>query len=232
MARRILKHAALGACVLCAGVLPAHVSASDWPDPSLPDGTNAAAISSHLIYNGADMRSRVFASTQSAGDVVKFYRDLWGKQSVLNQLSGWQVVGHREGDFYITVQVRGEGSGSRGDIGIVRIPQENVRVELGKGVPRPANTTVFNDISYPDDPTPDRTLAMTNGLSLQQNAGYYREHLIAQGWKPADSGSCVSDAASCVMNYEQGDRKMTLAMTERGGHSEIVINVQGEGATP
>ena len=218
--------------MLWAGALPAGAFASDWPDPALPDGMQAAEISSHLIYNGADMRSRVFASTQNAADIVKFYRDLWGRQSVLNQLSGWQVVGHREGDFYITVQVRSDGSGSRGDIGIVRIPHDHVRVELGKGVPRPANTTVFNDISYPDDPTPDRTLAMTNDLSVEQNASYYREHLIAQGWKPAGAGNCVSDAASCVMNYEQGDRKMTLAMTERSGHSEIVINVLGEETAP
>src|SRR5215470_1029408 len=100
--------------------LPAVASAgAPWPDVKLPDGAQSAEVASHMIFNGTDMRGQVFTSTESAANVVKFYRDLWGKQSVLNQIPGWQVVGHREGDFYITVQVRQEGGGSRGDIGIV-----------------------------------------------------------------------------------------------------------------
>ncbi len=185
-----------------------------------------------MIYNGTDMRGQVFTSSQSAADIVRFYRQLWGKQSVLDQMPGWQVIGHREGRFYITVQVRPDGSGSRGNIGVVRIPAERARVELGAGVPHPSNTTVFNDILYPDDRTPARTLAMMNSLSVQQNASYYREHLAAMGWKPADMHTCPSGAASCVMNYEQGSRKMMVAVTANASHSQIVINLMGAGVTP
>src|SRR5436305_431766 len=93
--------------------LPAVSSASAWPDLKLPDGTQAAEVASHMIYNGTDMRSQVFTSARNAADIVKFYRQLWGKQSILNQIPGWQVVGHREGGFYFTVQVRPDGNGSR-----------------------------------------------------------------------------------------------------------------------
>src|SRR5690348_14450940 len=89
-------------------LLPTVSSASSWPDLKLPDGTRAAEVSSHMIYNGTDMRGQVFTSVQPAADIIKFYRGLWGKQSVLNQMSGWQVIGHRDGNFYITVQVRPE----------------------------------------------------------------------------------------------------------------------------
>ena len=184
-----------------------------------------------MIYNGTDMRGQVFTSIQPAADIIKFYRGLWGKQSVLNQMSGWQVIGHRDGNFYITVQVRPEGNGSRGDVGMVRIPAEKTKVELGAGVPHPSNTTVYNDILYPDEATPARTLAMINSLSVQQNASYYRDHLAAAGWKPADSHACSYGAPACVMNYEQGDRKMMVAVTANGTHSDIVINLMGEGAT-
>ena len=217
--------------LLCWTLLPAAAGAASWPDPKLPDGTHTAEVSPHMIYNGTDMRGQVFTSSQSAADIVKFYRQLWGKQSVLNEIPGWQVIGHREGDFYITVQVRPEGSGSRGDIGVTRIPAEKSRVELGAGVPHPSNTTVFNDIMYPDDRTPARTLAMVNKLSVRQNANYYREHLAATGWKPADTHTCKIDASSCVMNYEQGSRKMMVALTQNADHSEIVINLMGTGVT-
>jgi hypothetical protein len=184
-----------------------------------------------MIYNGTDMRGQVFTSSRPAVEIVKFYRQLWGKQSIVNDIPGWQVVGHREGNFYITVQVRPDGSGSRGDIGIIRIPTAKTQVQLGAGVPHPSNTTVFNDIIYPDDRTPARTLAMINNLSVQQNTNYYREHLSASGWKPADTHTCIQGAASCVMNYEQGSRKMMVTLRSNGSHSEIVINLMGEGVT-
>lgn len=213
-------------------LLPVISGASSWPDVKVPDGTHAAEVASHMIYNGTDMRGQVFTSSRNAADIVKFYRQLWGKQAVLDEIPGWQVIGHREGAFYITVQVRPDGSGSRGDIGITRIPAERNKMELGAGVPHPSNTNVVNDIIYPDDRTPARTLAMANGLSVEQNASYYREHLAATGWKPADSHTCTYGASSCVMNYENGNRKMMVALTRSGGRSEIVINLMGEGVAP
>lgn len=220
------------AVALAMVLLPSFASASDWPEPRVPDGMTTAAISSHLIYNGVDMRSQVFTSAQSAADIVTFYRQLWGKQSVVNQLAQWQVVGHREGNFFLTVQVRADGAGSRGDIGITRIPTEKLHVILGQGVPHPSNSKIVNDIAYPDDATPARTLALVNTLSIQQNASYYRDHLPADGWQPLAANACAPGAGSCVMNYAQGDRKMTLALSARQGRSEIVISMMGKGITP
>jgi hypothetical protein len=217
--------------LLAMTLLPTVSSASAWPDLELPEGTRAAEVASHMIYNGTDMRGQVFTSSRSAADVVSFYRRLWGKRSVFDQLPGWQVIGHREGDFYFTVQVRPDGAGSRGDIGIIRIPSRTAKVELGAGVPHPSNTIVFNDILYPDDRTPARTLAMLNKLSIQQNANYYREHLAAEGWKSADTHDCASSASACVMSFEQGDRKMMVALTAKASRSEIVINLMGQGVT-
>jgi hypothetical protein len=214
-----------------AAMLPSLAAASGWPEVALPDGTKAADVASHMIYNGTDMHGQVFTSAMNAGDVVKYYRGLWGKQSVLTTVDGWQIVGHKEGDFFVTVQIRAEGGGSRGDIGVTRIPKEKVTVELGKGVPHPANTVVFNDIAYPDDPTPARTVAMTNSLSVQQNASFYRDQFIASGWKPSQVSPCATSAPACVMSYEKGDRKLTLMLNRNGARSDIVINMMGEGVT-
>ena len=72
---------------------------------------------------------------------------------------------------------------------------------------------------------------MINKLSVQQNVNYYRKHLAATGWKPADARTCTYGASSCVMNYEQGSRKMMVALTMNAASSEIVINLMGEGVT-
>lgn len=218
--------------LLAATAVPRAAMATDWPDPALADGMQTAPVASHMIFNGTDMRSTVFTSGRSPDDVLAFYRSTWGKRVVTNRYAGWQVIGHREGDFYVTVQVRQDGQGSRGDIGVVRIPDSRAKVALGTGVPRPCDTVVINDIAYPDDATPARTLAMANRLSPAQNASYYRSHLVAEGWSPAGGDACKYGDAHCVMNYEKGGQKMLLALTAKGGESEIVINMMGQGVTP
>ena len=40
--------------VLWPALLPAVSSASSWPDLKMPDGTQAADVASHMIYNGTD----------------------------------------------------------------------------------------------------------------------------------------------------------------------------------
>ncbi len=204
------------------------VAAATWPDTKLPDATDAAPVAPRMIYNGVDMRSQIFRSQLDTPSVVAFYRKIWGKAMVVDQFEGWQVLGHREGDYYITVQVRPEGTGSRGDIGTSRLPEHREKIELGRGVPRPDNTVVFNDIAYPDDATPARTLAMVNKLSPQQNASYYRSQLAATGWMAVDVNACVPSASGCLLSYEKGDRKMSVAISAATDHSDIVVNLIGE----
>ena len=150
----------------------------------------------------------------------------------MTDFNGSKIVGHKEGGYYITVQIRSDGSGSKGDIGIMRIPESNVPPVLGRGVPKPQNTIVINDIQYPDDATPARTLALGNSLSLQQNVSYYREQLQSGGWKPAGMDTCRQGADSCVMEYELGSRKMTLALANEGRRTHVVINMLGDGVIP
>ncbi|MGY3039849.1 hypothetical protein ACVWWQ_001472 [Rhodanobacter sp. TND4EL1] len=212
-----------GALLLVAAVLPGLASAGAWPQPTLPAGTQAAEVSRHIVFNGLDMHAQVFKSSQSQAQVVAFYRKLWDGKVVVNSMGAAQVIGHKEGDYYVTVQVSEAGSGSKGNIGIVDIAGAPKRYEPGKGLPRPMGTKVFNDIAYPDDPTPGRTVAMRNRLSTRQNEAYFRERLAADGWKPADQNRCASE--NCVLRYVRGDSRMTLVMTPADGQSQVMINL-------
>lgn len=204
-------------------LLPGIVSAASWPEVSLPKGTQTTDVAKRIVFNGLDMRAEVFATSKSAAEVVAFYKTLWRGEVVVNASGKGQVIGHKQGDYYVTVQVTDSGAGSKGNIGIVdveSVPRDFVR---GKGLPQPMGSTVFNDIAYPDDPTPARTVAMRNKLSPRQNASYFRERLGAEGWKPADANQCSDDV--CVMRYERGDSKMTLLMTPLDGQSQVTINL-------
>jgi hypothetical protein len=208
---------------LAFALLADMASAASWPEVSLPQGTQTTDVAKRIVFNGLDMRAEVFATAKSPADVVAFYKDLWKGQVVVNPSGEGQVIGHKQGDYYITVQVSRSGAGSKGNIGIVDVESAPHDFKRGKGLPRPMGSTVFNDIGYPDDPTPARTVAMRNRLSPQQNATYFRERLGADGWKPADANQCSGDA--CVLRYERGESKMTLVMTPLAGQSQVTINL-------
>lgn len=203
--------------------LPTLASAASWPQVSLPEGTQTTDVARRIVFNGLDMRAEVFATSRSPADVVAFYKKLWKGQVVVNRSGKGQVIGHKQGDYYITVQVSGSGAGSKGNVGIIDVESAPHDFQPGSGLPRPMGSTVFNDIAYPDDPTPARTVAMRNTLSSRQNATYFRERLGAEGWKPADTNQCASNA--CVMRYERGDSKMTVVMTPLDGQSQVTINL-------
>ncbi len=208
---------------LAFALLPGAACAFGWPQPPLPSGTASAEVARRIVFNGLDMRAQTFQSQQSQADVVAYYRKLWDGKVVVNAMGNAEVVGHQQGDYYITVQVSRFGSGSKGDIGIIDVASAPKHFERGAGLPQPMGSRVFNDIAYPDDPTPARTVAMRNALSPAQNASYFRERLMADGWKSADASQCAS--GSCVMRYERGDSKMTLVMSQLDGQSQVVINV-------
>lgn len=202
-------------------MLPVH--AGSWPATPLPPDTNVADVAKKMVYNGVDMRAQVFQSTATAEQVLDFYKKKWGKDAILNRIGDAQVVGHHDGDYLVTVQVSSYGAGSKGTIGVLDTTSGKPDFVPGKGMPQPMGSMVFNDISYPDDAVPARTVALRNDLSPQQNASYYRERLAADGWKPADKNRCAPD--SCVMYYSRGDSKMTVVMTPGEGNSQVVINV-------
>jgi len=176
-----------------------------------------------MIYNGVDMHAQVFRSSASQAEVLDFYRDAWGADAVINDVGDAKVIGHREGNYLVTVQVSSFGGGSKGSIGVVDTASAQPGYEPGKDFPKPMGSLVFNDISYPDDPVPARTLGMRNTLSPNQNATFYRERLAAAGWKPADANRCEPD--SCVMYYSRGDSRMTLVMSPADGQSQVIVNV-------
>jgi len=206
-------------------------NAEAFPDVKIPYGMQTAMVSSRMVYNGNEMQDQIFTVKTSVADTLAFYRQLWGKASVVTSFNGAQIVAHKQGGYFITVEIRQDGSGSKGTIGVLKLPTGNEKPQLGSGVPVPENSAVFNDIQYPDDATPARTIALRNMLSLRQNASYYREHLIGSGWKPTPMDTCTDASASCVMDFENGDKKITLALTSQGSTSRVVINMLGPGVT-
>lgn len=204
-------------------------SAASWPEVAMPDGTVVASTAPRMIFNGSDMRSEIFRSDMKPEALLDWFKKAWKDDWVRDSVNGWEVIGHKEGDFYVTVQVRPDGEGTRGDVGIVRIPPPGTRAKpIGEGFAKPSSTTVINDISYPDDPHGVRTLALVNRLSVAQNISWYREHMAAMGWRPAQANACNAPAGGCMLAYEKGASTMMITVTPANELSNIVANITEE----
>jgi hypothetical protein len=212
----------LGVLALAAG--GAH--ASGWPEVDVPDGSTRAQTAPRMIFNGTDMRTEVFHADMKPDALIAWLKKDWHDDWVRNEVNGWDVLGHRDGNYYITVQVRPDGDGSRGDIGVIRIPPKGTRpAPVGVGFARPAETAVINDITYPDDPHNARTLALANKLTVNQNISWYRDHMAAEGWRPAEANTCAEGARGCVLAYEKAGSAMLIAITAGPATTNIVANV-------
>jgi hypothetical protein len=221
---RVIR-ASLMLVFMLAGVsMNARASWQSWPIPPLPSGTHTQNVARRIVFNGLDMRAQLFRSSQSPQDIVAFYRRAWKGRVVVNRVGDQQVIGHNQGDYFVTIQVQGAGAGSKGNIGVVDVASAPRHFVPGKGVPTPMGSKVFNDIAYPDDPVPARMVALRNTLSPRQNASFYRERLAGDGWKP-QGDRC--DTAACVLSYQREEEKMTLVITRvHDDQSQVVALIQ------
>jgi hypothetical protein len=220
---RAFPSAVFAVCLLHAVTARAQ---ANTPDVPLPPDTQKADVSQRIIYDGLEMHASVFRSTLTQQQIVDFYKRQWGGKVAVHSLQSSEVVGHPDGDYLVTVQVSAYGSGSKGTIGMVRAPDANApRPTLGAGLPQPDNTKVVNDISYPDDAVPARTVLMMNALSVDQNAEYFRSRLIANGWKDANANQCHGGTGNCVMAFDRGSSRMTLVTESAREGSQVLINI-------
>lgn len=194
-----------------------------WPSPPVPDGSAQTEVARRIRFNGLDMQASMVSTHMAPDALVDFYRRAWKGAVVVNTMGDAQVVGHRDGDYFITVQIRRAGSGSTGTVGIVDVAHAAHDFQRGHGLPQPRGSVVFNDISYPDDATPARTVAMEDPLSPQQNASFFRTHLLADGWKPSGDNACTR--AACLQSYSRGDSKLSLVVNPARDRSRVFINV-------
>ncbi len=202
---------------------PAAACAAEWPDVPEPDDAKSEWVSKHMIYNGLHMRSARYTSAQSPQQLVAFYSRQWPGQVTVNDVGSKTIVGHAQGEHYITIELNGAGTGSEAQIGIVRLLKEKPRTAPGADFMKPSGTTVVNDIQYLDNP--GRTLAMESTLSPYQSEAFYRNRLPAEGWTAQSSATaCSMISNSCVSSYSKGKQQMTLTFNRREKGTSIVVN--------
>lgn len=218
MRRRVDLFAALAALLLAGPTL-----AASWPDVPEPDGVQSEWVSKDMIYNGLPMRISRFTSSLPVSSIVSYYNREWPGQTVINEVGGKTVIGHAQGEHYVTVEVSAKGSGSQAQIGITRLLKRKPDTAAGADFPKPTGTQVINDITYLD--TPGRSLSMESTLSPFQTDAFYASRLPSEGWsRSSGPAGCSMIALQCVVRYSKGKQEMTMTFNRHEQGTSIVVN--------
>lgn len=88
-----------------------------WPAVPLPEDATRYDIGQQMTVNGMPLRMQGFLSPSTPEAVAAWLRHQ-GKPLVQDRIGAKLVLGRVEGEFYVTVQLEGAGSGTRGLVAV------------------------------------------------------------------------------------------------------------------
>lgn len=187
-----------------------------------------------MTVNGVPMEVRTFESRRTVEQVLEFYRHFWPKgteekpgYTETDILEPWRMITRVDEGFLMTVQVteKDDGRGSSGLLGMSRLPDPNNLPEIGKGFPKLKGSYVMNDVITKDIGKHGRTLQLMNQASVENNANFYRDHFVNQGWG-IDMDQIISGGDTHTLRFSQGKKSVNIVIhrAEKG----VVVVAQTE----
>ncbi|MBC7512842.1 MAG: hypothetical protein H7234_00210 [Herminiimonas sp.] len=199
----------------------------NWPIPQLPVGLETFAIGQQMTVNGLPMRLRGFLSSRAPDDLLPALRESLGQPLVEDKRGARQVLGRAEGNYYITVQLEGTASGSRGTVAVTDIAGALKGYPVHRNSTErwldrlPAGSTIASDLSSDDGGRTSQHLVYVNRqgalrnrdgvLALMKSDGYALEREVAG--KLAGVGTL----------YFSAPGKEAMAVIARNGETTSVI---------
>ena len=228
-------------CLLLAlCVLSVSASAEEsWPVPHLPNGLETFAIGQQMNVNGLPMRLRGFISPLAPAELLPALRKSLGDPLVEDHRGARQVLGRAEGNYYITVQVEGTDSGSRGTVAVADIAgalkgHPGHRNNTARWLDRlPAGSTITSDLSSDEGGRTSQHLVFVNQqgplrnrdglMALMKSDGYRLEREVAAA--PGAVSTAATGAGAGTL-YFSAPGKEAMAVVARSGEStSVVLNI-------
>jgi hypothetical protein len=192
-----------------------------------PPKSHVGLLGEDMVFNGIPMEMRQFTTSLSVEEVERFYGELWPRGTeerpgyvITDAMAPWKIISRVENGYLMTVQVTGDGAGSRGFLAISRMPDPDAEVELGEGFPLMRGTKPLNDVRTRDIGKDGRTMAFVNDHTTEANAGFYRTWFTSRGWT-VDMDRAPADGAY-VLSFRDGSRSVNIVINDRAGRTYIV----------
>lgn len=215
----------LAAAWLClCGAAAAAPPQRDWPSIPWPAGAKIFWIAEYIEQNTIPMQIRGIESTEPM-DAVSRYYEKWladKKGYGVSTVGPMRVLGARLGEYQVTVQLRARPEGTVGRL-VAAVVYDEMKSEqsmqeraerIGKGFPRPAGSQVVSDTLSFDEGQRNRTIIVTNNVSVETNALYLREQMIRLGWTLQQDRTLEGGTRSALV-FRRNSEEMVVTITKR-----------------
>ena len=217
---------------LC-GAATAAAPQRDWPQIPSPSGAKTFWIAEYIEQNTIPMQIRGIESEESMEAVSRYY-EKWLADKVgygVSKLGASRVLGARLGAYQVTVQLRARPEGTVGRLVAAAIYDEvksdqdiqERAARIGKGFPRPAGSTVVSDTLSFDEGQRNRTIVVTNNVSVETNALYLREQMIRLGWS-LQQDRTVDGGTRSALVFRRNSEEMVVTISKRDDGYFIVAS--------
>lgn len=223
-ARHIVRAALLALAWSAAGAW----AATPWPQWEAPAGARVQAVAPDVVLNGKRSRILRIDSSESADNLLAFYRARFGAKRVENRVHGAQVIGAREGGFFHTVQVRTNAGG--------RAETTVTTTSLAEGLQRsvvvtdtesslPANSTVLQTMESNDGGVRAITVTAANGHDVKTNSDHLRRALQERGFRVTKEEAAGATArAGNSMWFTAPGEEAIVTVVDTGAHRAVTVH--------
>jgi len=224
----------LAACWLClCSAAAAAPPQRDWPAIPSPLGAKTFWIAEYIEQNTIPMQIRGIESADPMEVVSRFYEKWLADKTGygVNTVGPMRVLGARMGLYQVTVQLRAAPSGTVGRL-VAAVVYDEVKSEqglreraerIGKGFPRPAGSQVVSDTLSYDEGQRNRTIVITNNVSVETNALYLREQMIRLGWTLVQDRTVEGGTRSALV-FRRNSEEMVVTISRNDGAYFIVAS--------
>lgn len=201
-------------------------------DSGLPPGTKVTKLGDEIYLNGIPALIIAIASPVSVKEASKFFTDRWSAD-------GWKVTLGRNEDDILVMATDGnyqkvaslsktgpnstEGSISLTDMPLRLATGEGEQLPVGTHLIKPINSMVLNEVRIRDSTGEAITTTLTNQFDVEQNAAFYEERMVEDGWK-MKKRKTVEDSGSVIEVFDKPGKESTFTFVRSGRQSYITVN--------
>lgn len=209
----------------------------DWPAAPLPGDAQTFRIGPRMAVQGMPMQLQGFQSARSPQQLLDWFRVQMPAPLLENTVNGKLVLGHPQGNYFITIQLEASGQGTRGVVavsdlrGAQRQRDDPAAQRLLQGLP--SGTQVVQSLSSVEHSRSASFVALVNRYSEGVNRDRLVELLQQDGLRlereaqadPASEALLPSGVTVGSSLFFRGDGKEATAVITRGADSQVGVVV-------
>ena len=182
-----------------------------------PEDAVLTSVGEDMELNGVTMTAWELRSEKPPEELLQFYRKYWakggpegGQDYAEKQFGAWTIITHVEDGNVYTAQVQPNQAG-KGTVALLGISNLLKRADvagkkLGDDFPKPAGSTVQNDLTAQDQGVRSRTILLQNASSVKQNLTFYINYFERNGWAIEEGARIQDGDVGVVIASRGGDR--------------------------